>query len=375
MSPPRLSFTPPGYTDVAMEPPHVLTDPGPAYAAVTRNWQGIPSVERAANGRLWVTWYTGGEQEDNDNYCLLVTSEDNGTTWSEPVAVINPQGMARAWDPNLWHDPSGRMWWWWTQTAPMRGEAWDGRGGVWAVTTSDSHSPRPTWTQPRRLFHGVALNKPMITSKGQWLMPLAIWKDFTHFTDLDPFRKPGVIASIDGGETWQWRGGAEMANRVFDEPMVVELRDGNLWMLLRSRHGINESFSMDGGISWSEARPSSFAGPSSRFHLRRLANGRLLFINHLGNPGRARSHLTAMLSEDDGKTWPYRLLLDERTAVSYPDAVESPDGHIYIVYDRDRYGEREILMAAIQQSDIVAGHSSSSTRLRILVNKASGPAQ
>ena len=76
--------------------------------------------------------------------------------------------------------------------------------------------------------------------------------------------------------------------------------------------------------------------------------------------------MTALLSEDDGETWPYRLLLDQREKVSYPDAVETDDGKIMVVYDRDRgyykksiedmlSSEREILLAVIREEDIIAG--------------------
>ena len=73
-----------------------------------------------------------------------------------------------------------------------------------------------------------------------------------------------------------------------------------------------------------------------------------------------------MLSEDDGRTFPYTLLLDGRSNVSYPDAVECEDGSIYLVYDRERgcfknsleeaYADaREILLSRITEEDILAG--------------------
>lgn len=360
-------------TDVALQPPPVRFDPGARYAPATRRWQGIASIERAANGRLWATWYTGGKGEDNDNYALLVTSDDDGATWSEPKIVIDPPGMVRAWDPCIWHDPTGRMWWTWTQTCPMAGEIWDGRGGVWAMTTEQSGDANPTWSEPRRLCHGVAINKPIITADGTWTLPVALWWNFTHFKQLNAMRRPGVVTSTDCGATWQWRGGTIVDDRLYDEPMIVQLRDGTLWMLIRTLHGISESFSMDGGHSWSRGRPSRFAGPSSRFHLRRLASGRLLLINHLGYDGtdteRGRSHLTAMLSEDDGATWPHRLLLDERFRIAYPDAVEGPPGQLRIIYDRNRHAEGEILMARINERDILEGRCvSPGAKLRMTVN-------
>ena len=79
-----------------------------------------------------------------------------------------------------------------------------------------------------------------------------------------------------------------------------------------------------------------------------------------------RNNLTAMLSDDDGKTWPYKLLLDERSDVSYPDAKEADDGSIYLTYDRERgsfkdniadvmNSAREILTAKITEQDIIEG--------------------
>ena len=77
----------------------------------SRQWQGIPGIERAANGRLWCTFYTGGPQEPHpDNRILLTTSADDGRTWSDPETIVAFDGAARAYDPTLWHDPQGRLW-------------------------------------------------------------------------------------------------------------------------------------------------------------------------------------------------------------------------------------------------------------------------
>lgn len=80
-----------------------------------------------------------------------------------------------------------------------------------------------------------------------------------------------------------------------------------------------------------------------------------------------------MLSEDEGRTWPHRLLLDDRSQASYPDAVETDDGRLYIIYDRERAGAREILFAITTEADISAGKPGSATKLRQLINKATAP--
>ena len=58
----------------AVEPAQIIVNPGAEFADDVRTWQGIPGVERAPNGRLWVVWYTGGAFEgDVTNYAMLAT--------------------------------------------------------------------------------------------------------------------------------------------------------------------------------------------------------------------------------------------------------------------------------------------------------------
>nr|HML47215.1 sialidase family protein [Clostridia bacterium] len=76
-------------------------------------------------------------------------------------------------------------------------------------------------------------------------------------------------------------------------------------------------------------------------------------------------------SEDDGKTWSRRLLLDERGGVSYPDAVIAPDGLISVLYDYGRTTEKEIVLAQFREADVLAQSLvSSDARLRCIISKA-----
>ncbi len=101
-------------------------------------FQGIPSVEVAANGRLWATWYGGGHGEGPDNYVMLSTSPDGGATWSGLKLVIDPPH--RASEPALWHDPRGVLWLIWNEYPKgLRGV--DSR--MWAITTRESGREDP----------------------------------------------------------------------------------------------------------------------------------------------------------------------------------------------------------------------------------------
>jgi hypothetical protein len=105
-----------------------------------------------------------------------------------------------------------------------------------------------------------------------------------------------------------------------------------------------------------------------------LSSGNLLLVKHGSMESRSsRSHLTAFVSRDDGRTWSGGLLLDERVGVSYPDGQQAADGVIRIAYDYSRVGARHILFASFREEDVAAGKDvSGAVRLRQLVSEASG---
>ena len=318
--------------------PDVVVAPGAKFADDKRIWQGIPGIERTPDGRLWATWYSGGEGEGKPgNFVLLANSSDEGATWSKPLLAIVPLDAERTFDPCLWLDPSNRLWLFFGQSKFVRGGP-----GVLAIRCEDTSKESLEWSVPALVFEGVMLNKPLVHSSGAWLLPVSMWnwRKSDNF-EIASGRHAGVVTTKDDGQTWTFVGGATVpaSDKNFDEHMLIERHDDSLWMLLRIRNGIGQSESRDVGRTWSAVTNSGIAGPTSRFFVRRLASDNLLLLNHRNFKG--RSHLTASLSDDDGKTWKSHLLLDERKGVSYPDAIQGPTGTIYAIYDHGRYSARE----------------------------------
>ncbi len=354
----------------ALAPAMILKPVPVEYGNDKRQFQGIPSMALSPGGRLWADWYAGGSGEGDDNYVLVATSGDAGGSWSKPLLAIDIPGPVRAYDPALWTDPNGKLWVFWAQSEHW----WDGRSGVWCITTDTPESEDAVWSVPRRLCDGIMMCKPIVDSNGRWLLPVSLWS----LDPVHPERKLAigahVVASEDQGKTWNDLGHIAVPKKdaIFDEHMVVERKDGSLWMLIRTKYGIGESTSTDGGKTWSESQPSTLPHTSSRFFIRRMQSGNLLLVKHGGLTERTgRSHLTAYLSKDDGKTWIGGLMLDERNGVSYPDGDQAKDGTIYIIYDYDRMGAKEILTARFSEEDLEAGKIvSKNGALRLLVNKA-----
>ena len=121
-------------------------------------------------------------------------------------------------------------------------------------------------------------------------------------------------------------------------------------MFARTRTGhIAESTSFDGARTWTPAVENDLPNASTRLFLARTPSGNVLLINN--DDSRIRRRMTLYLSEDDGATWKYRRCIDERDELSYPDA-DFYDGKIYLTYDRERTGAKEILFACFTEEDI-----------------------
>jgi len=368
--------------------------PGAEAEDSARTWQGIPGIERAPSGRLWAIWYSGGKSEGlPGNYCVVATSGDDGKTWSKPVLLIKgPTSESSTFDAIPWLDPKGRLWFFYVQFAR------DSNGGTkaygtFAVHTDSPNEARPTWSKPSLVASGGRIfGKPILGASGEWLAPIYI--------DGKPAEKEtGVLSSTDEGTSWQFRGGTSVPKelRNFSEHTLAQRKNGDLWMVIRTTAGLSESISTDGGRVWSDPIPFR-DGPNTRAHVRRLKSGALLLVYHdlverdkfqlgpKGKPTYPRANIAVWLSDDEGRTWPHKLLLDAREC-SYPDATQAPDGRIYVAYDCWRYGCRagvfrydpaagpgkEIALAVVREEDIRAGEIvSPGSRLRQVVNRATG---
>ena len=317
------------------------------YNPVDRKWNGIPHIEVTAGGRLYASWYTGGSCEpDDNNYMILAYSDDKGKTWVDPFIIVDTdKDEIRAFDPFLHINASGELvWYWW-------------RGNNWSmVIPNPDESPHkitwntPTITGPENI--GAYIQEPVRLSDNS----LAVCRQNGYMgKDLD------FLVSTDDGKTWKKRGSViSKASQDSSEAQVVELADGTLWMFSRvpggAEGGIQRWVSYDTGWSWSEPEynlGAPFIGPGSRFAVRKLASGNIIFVSN--NSTSARTNLTVWLSEDDGKTWPYSMLIDSRSSVSYPELDEDSDGNIYLIYDKGRQIEKEIRLSIFTEQDIKDG--------------------
>ena len=154
-----------------LDPPRIITNIASEnqYSPEKRKFTGIPSIAISPKGRLWSIWYTGiTPGEDLNNYVVVATSSDQGQTWEE-VLIIDPDGPGpvRAYDPEIWIDPYGKLWIFWAQATALS----EGTGslikngtlaGVWTLKIENPETNEIEWNPPNRLTDGVMMCKPII---------------------------------------------------------------------------------------------------------------------------------------------------------------------------------------------------------------------
>jgi sialidase-1 len=312
---------------------------------------------------------------DGDATCV---STDDGKTWSAPrplfkrdqnLKVSNERALLRTKDGTLVLvfmniNPADRQWKWDNE---KNRPAIDCQLHVWAARSLDEGK---TWVDVQRIQTGYcgAIRDLIETSKGHLVVPVQrLLPDKARHATV-PY------VSTDGGKTWKETTLLDVGGRGHHdgsiEATVEELKDGRLWMLLRtSLDWFWEAFSADGGLTWKEFRKSDIGASSSPGMLKRLQSGRLvLFWNQLYPEGKTtyarrgapwgekpasyhREELSAALSEDEGKTWSKAVVIARLPGkwVSYPYVFERQPGELWVTTMQGG------LRVVVRERDLLAG--------------------
>jgi hypothetical protein len=326
----------------------------------------MPGITLAANGDLLVTYNTsidriaGGEAH-------LLRSRDLGETWSEPAPLARS-----GYVPGVIHLSlgiatlsSG------TVIVPFNsgeGDPWTRRESALDLYVTDSLDNGEHWREPRRIAigpkHLPSYGKIVETRGGRVLMPVWGWDEPGDGS------RAGVLISDDQG--WSWErfsliaradsaeefdiGHGVMRKGGFNETTVVELPDGELLAIIRQQFvggdpekHFYRSVSADGGETWSAPERLDLCGTSPSLHL--TASGRLMlgYRTYVNQPSdqteRGRvlyktDGVAISWSEDRGRSWQGRLLLedpkgycyDREYEAGYPAMVNLPSGETLVSF-------------------------------------------
>ena len=354
------------YTVFDNDIPSVVTGIPPEYAKANRLYQAIPTIVKTGD-RFWLSWradvITRGE--GCGNFFVIGYSDDNCQTVTETHVIRFYNLDHQLIDTMLWVNPeTGEVWIFWSSSS--KALQMDGMLGCWcSVLENPNAATGFSWSTPTR-FHNVGHPRRPVRINGAWVqcidnfahdaMYLPIYPETTGctFFNFDPRTKS--VTSI-GRNSPNYINGKYTG---FFETEVVQLIDGRLLSTTRGPSGseLTRSFSSDGGKTWTaqEEYTSLYPVSSSRCWLGRTPYGRLIMTY---NNDLVRRTLTVKLSDDEGETWPYSVVLepeDSPQAASYPVIAFNGDD-IYVAYDYGRGSTNQIRVAIVKESEIVSGSS------------------
>ena len=348
--------------------------PDDYHAVGNRAHQGIPSHEISrVNGRRWAVWYASPmPDEDSNSYLVLATSDGPNAPWRE-VGVVDPDrdGPVRAFDPEMWIAPDGKLRLIWTERAVTPflavGKPFElsiaRNDRLMMLELSAEDEPAVPSAEARQIGRGVMMCKPIVLPSGTWQLPVANWGEAPS---------ANFLFSKDGGKTFEPARdlictGTIMGitipehERLYDEHIAVAFPDGARKCWIRTKTGVRVATSPAArnaeAFTWTDpVSRKDFRHTSSRLWIGTLRSGNLVCVKH-GAPDKdvGRSRLTAFVSKDRGETWQGGLLLDERQGVSYPDGVVLDDGTVSVIYDYNRRSDRNVLIARFTEEDVLAG--------------------
>ena len=245
------------------------------------------------------------------------------------------------------------MKWGWNDATNL--PAPDARLAVWSIRSLDEGK---TWVDAQEIYGGYcgAICHVIQTSNGNVVVggQELLYEQARHA--IRPY------VSADDGKTWTKGNLIDLGGRGHHdgamEATLVELRDGRLWMLIRTTlDQFWSAYSQDQGLTWRVIGPSGIDASSAPGYVARLASGRLVLVwNRLYPAGLSaeeqakyprmkfggshaataesyqRQELSIAFSSDDGATWtePAVIARNPKSNLSYPAIFEPRPGRFWI---------------------------------------------
>jgi predicted neuraminidase len=317
----------------------------------------IPQVARLGDGRLLCVFGVSPKSGPSGRV-YGAFSADGARTWSKPQLLFSSQEYFFG-DANILVDGDKVFVYATRVTRPNRIEkAW-----TFVIRSGDNGQ---TWSQPEeihipRQYTPGKQHNGIVLADGTYAMGISwdLWAEqgMAARTEGEMVLASGLLKSRDGLR-WTLHGNLTTfipkmtpgSTNGLCEPAIVQLADGEIWMVLRSGGSHHwESRSVDGGATWSEPRPSVLVGHNTPTALLRLAGLPHVVAAWNQSPVN-RFPLVIAISADGGRKFSTPKVLANPIGyqASYPGLTQTRDGVIVAVWQQQRPdGGRDVRWARL----------------------------
>jgi len=224
----------------------------------------------------------------------------------------------------------------WNPGGDIMHTVYDPAADAWSEPRLILPEEGPRRGKPPEVVPKVIANPPTAvvdaaTGAERWILPY--WRETPRAKSMctRTAGKPkerdfsSVLVSSDGGETWT-DGGAKIAFKDGEYrkgPKPDWLIEGTavggaaVHQFFRTSRNVTYAVSSDdGGLSWSEPRPTPLPNANSKTNALRLSNGALLLAlnNHRMIPRNLRTKLHVVVSYDEGLSWEVLAKVEDEEA-------------------------------------------------------------
>jgi predicted neuraminidase len=317
------------------------------------------SITQLANGDLYIAYYTGLGEYATDTAVYGARLPQGQTQWTTPVPIADTPFRSEG-NPVVWQAPDGMVWLFYVV---RYGQTWS----TSRIQAKISRDGAVTWSDPMlvTMTEGMMVrSRPLALARGDILLPAYL--ETGQDTEMVGPDSCSLFFRFDG-RLHTWTETNHIHSRIGNiQPAVAQVASDTLVCYCR-RGGdysgrpngrIVRAKSRDGGRTWSDGQETQFKNPNAAVDFLRLKSGNLLLI--FNDSVKDRSPLTAALSTDGDKTYPYRRnLIEGPEDYAYPYAIQADDGKIHLVFTSD---ERTTIYHAILQESDILGHQPEGSR-------------
>jgi predicted neuraminidase len=328
------------------------------------------SIVSLPNGDFLVAWFQGsGERTADDVVIMGARLKKGDTKWSEPFLMADTPHIPDC-NPVLFLNAEGKLFLVWIA---VQANLWEQSILRFKTSTDYSRAGVPVWNWqdnillkpdnhfaeevekrfkelpehalgwagyapkydemiveaskdvPKRSIGWMTRIKPLLMENDRIVLPL--YSDGYNFS----------MTAISDDNGASWKPGLPIVGRGPIQPAIIRKKNGNLVAFMRDSGDeptrVHWSESEDKGQTWKATTKTDIPNTAS-VELLALKDGRWAFLgNDIDN---GRYQLTLRISDDEGKTWKWKKLIEDdpskKGGYSYPSLIQTTDGLLHMTY-------------------------------------------